>query len=168
MRPALLLAALATAIAAAPAAAQPRAAPAGQWLALDCAPSSHAALREQIARLPTMTEAPQGSQQRLCVAEIRLGSPAPFQRLVVFQSQGAYWCGTAGCSTFIYGTDPYGVWTDISPQDTMTNAQSDEVRVNRARAFQGMPRIAIRTGGGGGRAGVAEWGWIPRLGRYSD
>ncbi len=167
MRPALLLAALATVVAT-PAAAQPRAAPAGQWLALDCAPSSHAALREEIARLPTMTEAPPGSQQRLCVAELRLEAPAPFQRLVVFQSQGAYWCGTAGCSTFIYGTDPYGVWTDISPQDTMTNAQSDEVRVNRARAFRGMPRLAIRTGGGGGQAGVAEWGWIPRLGRYSD
>ena len=167
MRYALALAALTSALLASalPAQAQSRA---GRWQALSCDASRDVPLREQISRLPAMTEATPDSLQHLCVTHIRLSTPAPFQRLVVFQAQGSYWCGTAGCQTFIYGTDPYGAWTDISPQDTLTNAQSDEVRVNSARAFRGMPRLAIRTGGGGAGPGVAEWGWIPRLGRYSD
>lgn len=148
----------------APATAQP----ARGFTALDCAAGSQPGLREEIARLPAMTDAPPESLQRLCVTEIRLSAPAPFQRLVVFQAQGSYWCGTAGCSTFIYGTDPYGAWTDVSPQDTLTNAQDASIRVDATRASRGMPRLAVVTGGGGARPGVAEWGWVPRLGRYSD
>lgn len=167
MRHALAFAALASAllVAAGPTQAQPRG---GAWRPLSCEAGQNIAVRAEIGRLPAMTEAPTDSEQRLCVTEIRLSSPAPFSRLIVFQVQGSYWCGTAGCSTFIYGADPYGVWTDISPQDTLTNAQSEEIRVNTARAFRGMPRLAIRTGGGGAGPGVAEWGWIPRLNRYSE
>lgn len=148
---------------AAPAQAQPRAA--AGWTPLECGADRQypAALRD----LPVLSESLPDSPQRMCSTFIDLPAGAPFRRLAVFQLVGSYWCGTAGCSTMIYGQDARGRWVDISPQDTMTNAQEESVRVNRARAFRGMPRLAIRTGGGGAGPGVEDWGWVPRLNRYA-
>lgn len=170
MRHALALAALASALAAgvAPAHAQPRARVPDAWQRLDCSARAFAAERAQILRTPTFAEDPAETHENVCLTLIPLPSGAPFRRLAFAQAMDSYWCGTAGCSTFIFGQDAAGRWRDISPQDTLSNAQSSEVRVNTARAFRGMPRLAIRTGGGGAGPGVAEWGWIPRLGRYSE
>lgn len=161
--------ALAALIAAAPlalASAPPAAAqPAAGWTELRCQPDRQypAELRD----LPVLGESPPDAPQRMCSTMLDLPSGAPFRRLAVFQLVGTYWCGTAGCSTMIYGQDARGRWVDISPQDTMTNAQEESVRVNRARAFHGMPRLAIRTGGGGAGPGVEDWGWVPRLNCYA-
>lgn len=154
------------ALSAAPAAAQPRSA--GRWMALDCANSSHGRDRADVMRLDVVSGAPTDAFQQLCMTVIPLPASAPYASLVVFQALGSYWCGTAGCTTHVYGRDRAGALHDIGAQETMTNSPDDQIRVDRARAFRGMPRLAIRTGGGGAGPGVAEWGWIPRLGRYSD